>query len=522
VGRVALPSVLRRRGGAAGGGEGPALWHRGRALARAGTDGALDVLHPVITVGRGLGRLGGWGRQWWARTPKERRGSAVALAGACLLAVWLVPYGLPIALAALVAAAAWHGRTRGPEPVEEAGPCPEELSRLQAVYEALVPYFALPEDPHEEPLYCHDGEWGRAFEAHEFTEEGRIGRLILRYPAHFRDGEADQRRLVEQALCAKAGRGRELRFEWDEERNRLDVSVLPPLPTDIGAQRFVASPGETVLGFTDPGAVPRTLPVVDREGTRDVPPVVWRTGSRSTEPHLLALGNPGSGVSTLLRSVALQALRHGDLVVVDGGGAGEFACLAGRRGVLAVESSLVGALASLEWVVHETERRLLGVVRAREAGRAPGAEMRRPLWVVVDRPAVLSHLASAEGRRDPQDLLQVPLRHGRAANVTVVVAEQFEGAEALGQAVRAYTRARVVLGADSPQQVRAVLGEAPQTTPGRLSPPGRGYARLGGGPVLRLQVPATPDPFDEETGEAERAAVLALLPERSAPVVQAT
>ncbi len=80
----------------------------------------------------------------------------------------------------------------------------------------------------------------------------------------------------------------------------------------------------------------------------------------------------------------------------------------------------------------------------------------------------------------------------------------------------------MVLGADSPEQVRAVLGEAPRTTPGRLSSPGRGYARLGGGPVLRLQVPVTPDPFDEETGEAERASVLSLLPERSHPVVQAT
>jgi hypothetical protein len=492
-------------------------------MARTGTDGALDVLHPVITVGRGLGRLSGAGRQWWARTPKDRRGSALCLAGALLLGVWLVPYGLPVALAVVVAAAAWHGRERqAAEPVEEAGPGEEETSRLQAVYEALVPCFALPEDPHAEPMYCHDGEWGRAFERFEFTGEGRLARLLLRYPAHFRDGEAEERRRVEQVLYAKAGRGREYRFTWEEERNRLEMSVLPPLPADILAQRFVAAPGETVLGFTDPGAVQRTLPVRDGEGSRDVPPVVWRTGSRSTEPHLLALGNPGSGASTLLRSVALQALRHGDLVVVDGGGAGEFACLTGRRGVLAVESSLVGALASLEWVVHETERRLLAAVRAREAGRPPGEEVRRPLWVVVDRPAVLSHLAAAEGRRDPQELLQVPLRHGRAAHVTVVVAEQFEGAEGLSQAVRAYTRARVVLGADSSEQVRAVLGEAPQTTPGPAASPGRGYARLGGGPVLRLQVPATPDPFDEETGEAERASVLSLLPERSGPVAQAT
>jgi hypothetical protein len=231
------------------------------------------------------------------------------------------------------------------------------------------------------------------------------------------------------------------------------------------------------------------------------------------------LGNPGSGTSTLLRSVALQALQHGDVLVVDGGGAGEFAFLTGRPGVPAVESSVAGALASLEWVTHETERRLLAAHRARQAGRPVPPDVRRPLWVVVDRPAMLSHLAGAEGRRDPQELLEVPLRHGRAAHVTVAVAEQFEGAQALAQVVRASTRARVVLGAGSADEVRAVLGEAPPTSPAPQPPPGRGYARLGGGPVLRLQVPATPDPHDEATSEIQRQAVLGLLPGRPDPAV---
>jgi hypothetical protein len=35
--------------------------------------------------------------------------------------------------------------------------------------------------------------------------------------------------------------------------------------------------------------------------------------------------------------------------------------------------------------------------------------------------------------------------------------------------------------------------------------------------VLRLQVPATPDPYDEATSEAQRQAVLGLLPGRQAP-----
>ena len=116
---------------------------------------------------------------------------------------------------------------------------------------------------------------------------------MIRYPAYFTDGEADARARIEQVLHAKSGRGREYRFDWDEEGNELAVTVLAPLPTDIAAQRFVTAPGETVLGFTDPADVQRTLPLGYGEERRDVPPVVWRTGARSTEPHLLVVGRTG-------------------------------------------------------------------------------------------------------------------------------------------------------------------------------------------------------------------------------------
>ncbi|CAM5318046.1 hypothetical protein STENM327S_08085 [Streptomyces tendae] len=177
---------------------------------------------------------------------------------------------------------------------------------------------------------------------------------MIRYPAYFTDGEAESRARIEHLLTAKSGRGREYHFTWDEEANHLCVDVLAALPTDIAAQRFVTAPGETVLGFTDPTRVQRTLPLTHGVEQRDVPPVVWRTGIRSTEPHLLVLGQPGTGTSTLLRSVALQALHHGDLLIVDGGGTGEYACRVGRDGVLAVECGLTGALTSLEWAAAET------------------------------------------------------------------------------------------------------------------------------------------------------------------------
>ncbi|MDH6702314.1 hypothetical protein [Streptomyces sp. MAA16] len=502
--RRPLPSILST---------GSAQIARSRELARTATDSATDVLHPLITITRGLRRLAAAGRRRWSDTPKDKRGPLLFLAASVVLVVALAPYGPLLAVMALMAAAAWHGRDRTAPAAE--GPDESQIKRLDALYEALIPFFSVPEDP--APLYAHGGEWEKVFPAHEFDAAGRISHLTIRYPAYFPDGEADARARVEHLLHAKSGRGREYRFEWDEEGNQLSVTVLSPLPLDIAAQPFVTSPGETVLGFTDPTEVQRTLPLTHGEQRRDVPPVVWRTGVRSTEPHLLVMGQPGSGTSTLLRSIALQALRHGDVLIVEGGGTGEYACLAGRDGVLAVECGLVGALASLEWAAHETERRLVALNRARQAGHPPPDDTRRPLWILLDRPSAFGHLTAVDGRQDPQALLQVPLRHGRAANVTVVVAEQFDTADVLSDPVRQHTRARVVLGPATPGRLTAFLGAPSHTVPAAQVPAGRGYARLGDGPVLRLQVPRTPDPYDDATTDADRQAVLALLPPRSAP-----
>ncbi|MGW2514484.1 hypothetical protein ACWC0A_34925 [Streptomyces scopuliridis] len=481
---------------------------RGRELARTAADSATDVLHPLITVSRGLRMLATAARQKWAGTPKDRRGPALFLVAACVLVVALIPYGPLLGLIALMAVAGWKGRDTAPVPT---GPDDTEVKRLQSLYEALVPYFAVPEDPN--PLYAHGGAWGAAFDDHAFDTGGRLTRLQLRYPAYFPDSDPDVRARIEQLLQAKCGRGREYLFQWEEETNQLTVTVLPALSTAIAAQPFVTAPGEIVLGFTDDGAVRRTVPVVADGESRDEPPVLWRTGPRSTEPHLLVTGLPGSGATSLLRSLALQAAQHGEVLIVEGGGTDEFGSLAGRNGVLSVECGVAGALAGLEWAASETERRLIAANRAGQSGHPAPEDTKRPLWILVDRPSVFGHLAAAEGRPDPQELLQVPLRHGRSAHVTVVVADHLDSLDMLGEAVLAHTRARVVLGAAAPAQVEAVLGAPPRTTPPADVPPGRGYARLGTGPVLRLQVPATPDPYDDETSDAHRRAVLGLLPE---------
>ncbi|MFE6052342.1 hypothetical protein ACFQ6N_16430 [Kitasatospora sp. NPDC056446] len=483
---------------------------KGREIARTAGDHASDMFAPLSVIGRGMRHHTAWAKDRWQATPKERRGPTLFLAAAMLVGIYLLPHGLLFALVALMASAAWAGRAPRAAP---APPAPDVAdTKLSALYAALTPYLCGPEDPN--PLYHFEGSHKSAFGSWEFDGEGRLSRLELSYPAYFTDTEPAARARIEQVVQGKAGRAREYRFDWDEESNRLRIAALAPLPTDVAAQRFVAAPGEIVLGFTDEDGTARTIPVAEGGTTVQRPPVVWRTGPRSSEPHLLALGVTGYGGSGLLRSIALQALPYADLVVVDGAGTGEHACLVNRPGVHTVETSLHGALAALEWTVQETDRRLTALNAARHAGSAPPEDVTRPLWLLLDHPTELSELAQAEGRPDPQDLLELPLRHGRAARVTVVVADDIEALDRISPTVRATTRARVVLGPAGPDESRAALGAPLDIVPAAHAPVGRGYARIGNGTPVRLQVPATVDPLDEEAPARLREAVIALLPHR--------
>ena len=147
--RRPLPSILISR---------PAL-ARGRDLARSAADGATDVLHPVITIARGMRRQASWAGGWWGRTPKDRRGPALLLAAAAVVIVAMMPYGPILGIAALMVSAAWMGRERGES--APTGPTEAESVRLQSLYEALVPYLSDAGDP--APLYAHDGSWDGAF-----------------------------------------------------------------------------------------------------------------------------------------------------------------------------------------------------------------------------------------------------------------------------------------------------------------------------------------------------------------------
>ncbi|MFI1580241.1 ATP-binding protein [Embleya sp. NPDC020630] len=466
-----------------------------------------DTFSPVLTLGRGLNRQLAWARTWWKNASADKRKAGAAVVAGAVLALYFLPYAPLIALLLILAAAAWLGHADKP-PAPEPGPDPTEL-RLQAVYNGLVPHLADDHDPAR--LFHPGGAYRDAFRDWELDGD-RITRLELTYSPYFTDDDPGARARIERVLQAKLGRGREYFHDWDTENNRLTVAALPPLPPAVPAQQFVTAPCEILLGITDADSTNRRTPIRVDGATHQLPPVIWRTGNRSTDPHLLAVAAPGAGKSNLLRTIALQAARDGDIVVIDGSGSGDYACLAGRRNILRIETGYHGALETLTWLRHETERRIAAVTHAKQHGTPVPDNARRPLWVILDEITELSDLAAGQGTTDPQELLDLPLRLGRATHIGVITSTRPTHLDRLRPALIADTHARVVLGPLDPETIRTVLGTGPGVFGGEDMPPGRGYVRIGNGPVVRIQVPHTPDPLEEDTPEAERRRLLALLP----------
>ncbi len=101
--------------------------------------------------------------------------------------------------------------------------------------------------------------------------------------------------------------------------------------------------------------------------------------------------------------------------------------------------------------------------------------------------------------------------------MTVVVADQLDSLDSLSDAVRQHTPR-----ASSSARPRRTSWRRCSALPRTPRPwtrfrPAGDTPRLGNGPVHRLQVPATPDPYDDATSDAHRQAVLDLLPPRTTP-----
>ena len=501
-----------------------------------------EIFYPVILVARGLRRAATGGRAWWAAGSKEKRRIQAAVVLVVLVAIGLLPYGPALLIIGFLCWAGWLGRDTTPK---DADPEPgAHVSRLQAVYDGLVPYLHDEHDPDQH--FKPGGGYRDAFTAWEFDEHDRLTALTFDYSQYVRDGEADCRARVERAIEGKVGRGNEFLYDWDEEGNHLRVRVLPPLPSGLAAQPWPVAEIEYVLGITDPDSAGRLIPVLlpetpgaeaeplppnvaarvaePPEGWRTalVAPVVWRVGTPCPHPHLLVAGGPGSGKTTLLRSLLGQALGRGQQVaVIDIEQTEAYADLAGRPRVRAVVEEPEKALELLDWFGLECERRAerrraevealangdtttfpaikvldasaAGLKRAAEAGADPvvGAEGEEPaepaLWLCIDGLPELVDAAERLGRPHLEDTLAVLARKARYAGVVLLATAREERVLQLRPALRAQLTVRAAMGSVEASVSTALFGGTLELGGSRRLPPGRGYVKVGNGPVIRLQ-----------------------------------
>jgi len=503
-----------------------------------------EIFYPVILVARGLRRAATGGRAWWAAGSKEKRRIQAAVVLVVLVAIGLLPYGPALLIIGFLCWAGWLGRDTTPK---DADPEPgAHVSRLQAVYDGLVPYLHDEHDPDQH--FKPGGGYRDAFTAWEFDEHDRLTALTFDYSQYVRDGEADCRARVERAIEGKVGRGNEFLYDWDEEGNHLRVRVLPPLPSGLAAQPWPVAEIEYVLGITDPDSAGRLIPVLlprlsavnaslseaeplpanlaarvaePPEGWRTalVAPVVWRVGTSCPHPHLLVAGGPGSGKTTLLRSLLGQALGRGQQVaVIDIEQTESYADLAGRPRVRAVVEEPEKALELLDWFGLECERRAerrraeaealangdttsfpaIKVLDASAAGFKPdpaseGEEPAEPaLWLCIDGLPELVDAAERLGRPHLEDTLAVLARKARYAGVVLLATAREERVLQLRPALRAQLTVRAAMGSVEASVSTALFGGTLELGGSRRLPPGRGYVKVGNGPVIRLQAPYAP------------------------------
>lgn len=517
-----------------------------------------EILRPVLLVARGLRRAAKGSKGWWESASKRKRQtqSAIVLGGCALVLV--APYGPVLLALAVLCWAGWLGRDtsrKGADPESAA-----HIARLQAVYNGLVPYLHDEHDPDQH--FKPGGGYRDAFTSWDFDEHDRLTAFTLDYSRYVRDGEPECRTKVERAVEGKVGRGNEFLYDWDEEGNHLAVRVLPPLPSGLAAQPWPVAEIEYVLGITDPDSAGRLIPVLLPEDPADEPeavptqlasratptpegwrtaavaPVIWRVGTPCRHPHLLVTGPAGSGKTTALRSLLGQALGRGQQVaVIDVEQTDAFADLAGRPGVRGVIDDPEHALALIEWVGLECERRAErrraaaeAVVKA-DTGSQPSMRLEAPgrsaqsakaaqrddaegqppdgqlkpdraaadadaahsrLWLCIDGLPELLDAAGRLGRPDIEDTLAVLARKARYADILLLTTVGEDRLLQLRPALRAQLTVRIAMGSVEPDVSTALFGGTLELGGSRRLAPGRGYARVGNGPVIRLQTPYAP------------------------------
>jgi DNA segregation ATPase FtsK/SpoIIIE-like protein len=110
----------------------------------------------------------------------------------------------------------------------------------------------------------------------------------------------------------------------------------------------------------------------------------------------------------------------------------------------------------------------------------------------VDGLPELLDAAARLGRPNLEDTLAVLARKARYADVLLLTTADEERVLRLRPALRAQLTVRVAMGAVEPSVSTALFGGTLELGGSRRLPAGRGYVRIGNGPVIRLQTPFAP------------------------------
>lgn len=468
------------------------------------------IPHPVPMLIRGVRRGCVRFVAWYRATPPERRRVTLGTGAIAIAALCFWHYGPPLLAVIAVVGACRLGYDRRPKAAEAARAARE--SRLQALYNGLVPYLADDHDP--DRRFVPGGGFAAAFAEVEAGRDGGLTGLTIRYSPFFRDGEAESRLRVERAIEGKLGRRNEYLYDWDEEGNRLVVRVLAPLPAGISGAPWHVRETEYVLGFTDaaPGArlIPATVTSADGTARRtELAPVTWCPDAAVAARHLLVCGSRGTGRTNALRAIAAQAIAAGHAVaVIDTGRGGAYGGLGlptredgtaaspnarrrPARGAARVETDTAAALGLLDWFAGQCARgprTELADGRDGLTDTLPPAS-RLPLWLIVDELPALCDAALRLRLPDPQDIVNALMRGSGAHDATLVIGCDAARVHTLDRALLAGAGTRVGLGRLTEEASIALFDGTLDIGGAAELPPGRGYVRHDAGPVTRLQVP---------------------------------
>lgn len=493
-----------------------------------------EICYPAVMVLRGTRRAAGRLRRWYAGGPKERRRIQVVVALALIAGLAVAPYGPVVLVLGYLGGAGWLGRDTSHKSADPESA--DHVARLQAVYNGLVPYLHDEHDPDQH--FRPGGGYRDAFTEWSFDESDRLTSFKIDYSQYVRDGEAEYRAKVERAVEGKVGRTNEFLYDWDEEGNHLHVRVLPPLSAGLCAQQWPVAEIEYVLGITDPDSAGRLIPVVLPDDpalpapapvsgrgrqlpegwhTALVAPVIWRVGSPCPNPHMLLVGEPGAGKTNVLRALLGQALARGQqIAVIDIEQTDGYEDLRDRPGVRGVVEDPAQALELLDWAGLECERRAerkrsataaaaaavenadttdIPIIRVPADGTsgAPGdqevIEHTDCLWLCIDGLPELLDAAARLGRDDVEDMLATLARKARYADVLLLATARTDRVVGLRAALRSQLTVRAAIGSVDSAVSTALFGGTLELGGSKQLPPGRGYVRVGSGPVIRLQSP---------------------------------